>query len=113
MYCDFSDPIMRGSVSYLMFVVGWNLLLQAVSQLDLLEPIDSTDWQEDCPQILPKIFTGYIPRGNESAGVYVKKPEATTIKSCAALCCEQQSCNVVFMFKQVCLQVLLQLHYYI
>lgn len=109
MYCDFSDPIMRGSV-YLKFVVGWNLLLQAVSQLDLP---DSIDWQEDCPQILPKIFTGYIPRGNESAGVYVKKPEATTIKSCAALCCEQQSCNVVFMFKQVCLQVLLQLHNYI
>lgn len=109
MYCDFSDPIMRGSV-YFKFVVGWNLLLQAVSQLDLLE---STDWQEDCPQILPKIFTGYIPRGNESAGVYVKKPEATTIKNCAALCCEQQSCNVVFMFKQVCLQVLLKLHNYI
>ncbi|XP_054266272.1 dyslexia-associated protein KIAA0319-like [Macrosteles quadrilineatus] len=90
---------MRGS-EQLQWLLGWNLLFSVVSQLDL----DSPQWRE-CPQMLPKVLVGYAPRGNESAGVYKKSPEAVTISSCVALCCEQPSCNIVFMFKQTCFQI--------
>ncbi|KAG8272478.1 hypothetical protein J6590_040633 [Homalodisca vitripennis] len=82
---------------HLQVVLGWNLLLLAVCQLDL----DSPQWR-DCPQLLPKVLIGYVPRGNESAGVYKKNSDAVTTPSCVALCCEKPSCNVVFMFKETC-----------
>lgn len=90
---------MRGSV-HLQWALGWNLLLLAVCQLDLESPN-----LQDCPQLVPKVLVGYVPRGNESAGIYKENANAVTIRSCVALCCEQQNCNVVFMFKQTCFLV--------
>lgn len=86
--------------TYFQLIFGWNLLLVAVSQLDL-----DPQWREDCPQLVLKVLEGYVPRGNESAGVFKKNPDINDFNTCTALCCEQPSCNVVFMFKQTCFQV--------
>lgn len=63
------------------------------------------DFETQCPQLLPRLFVGFAPRGNETAGVYKKSTEAEDIDHCVSLCCAQQSCNVVFMHKVTCYQV--------
>lgn len=49
-----------------------------------------------------KIFRQVTPRGNTSAGRYMKVKGATTIKQCVLQCCRNSSCNVVFMFDTRC-----------
>ncbi|KAL1447436.1 hypothetical protein WDU94_015603, partial [Cyamophila willieti] len=64
----------------------------------------STDLnQTKCPQIYPKKFIGYVPFGNKAAGNFTKVlPDETgpmTVRECVQKCCDDEECNVVFMYK--------------
>lgn len=74
----------------------------AVSMFDMgFEP----QWRMMCPKLLPQVLTGYAPRGNTSAGTYVKSDHIKDVEQCVKLCCTHPSCNVVFMYDRDCFQI--------
>ncbi|XP_064651810.1 dyslexia-associated protein KIAA0319-like protein isoform X2 [Lineus longissimus] len=54
------------------------------------------------PAINKVTFEHSTPKGGMAAGNYTKDPYALDFASCVISCCEQPSCNVVFMFDTVC-----------
>ncbi|XP_068081362.1 dyslexia-associated protein KIAA0319-like protein isoform X2 [Anabrus simplex] len=63
------------------------------------------EWRIMCPRIYLNVFTGYAPRGNETAGVYSKKESATSLERCIYTCCNEDLCNVVFMHDKTCFHI--------
>ncbi|GIY55533.1 dyslexia-associated protein KIAA0319-like protein [Caerostris darwini] len=54
--------------------------------------IDSTD----------NIFPQSTPYGNLTAGIYKKISDAVTFSDCIQACCDDDNCNVAFLYKSVC-----------
>lgn len=61
--------------------------------------------KEDCPDLYLEAFLGFAPKGNLSAGTYIKKDSVYRITDCLAECCNDPLCNVVFMHDTSCLHV--------
>ncbi|XP_039275783.1 dyslexia-associated protein KIAA0319-like [Nilaparvata lugens] len=86
---------------------SWSLLMfmvisSATSQLDYY--IES-QWRMMCPKLLPQTLVGYVPRGNTTAGIFKKNERITNLEMCVKVCCTHPSCNVVFMYKDICFQI--------
>ena len=62
-------------------------------------------WRQVCPRMYLSVFTGFAPRGNESAGTYSKKDVIHSLEDCITSCCSEEMCNVVFMHDKACYQV--------
>lgn len=58
-----------------------------------------------CPHLYNKVFKGYVPRGNLSAGVYSEVKSVNKLKSCVVKCCTTDKCNVAFMMDEKCFHV--------
>ncbi|KAF7265718.1 hypothetical protein GWI33_020801 [Rhynchophorus ferrugineus] len=65
----------------------------------------STSLKSDCPKLYPKVFKGYVPRGNISAGYYEEIKDINSIKPCVLKCCIKTSCHVAFMTDDKCYHV--------
>lgn len=72
---------------------------------EYVDTIGFEKWIDVCPGIYPKVFVGFGPKGNESAGNYEKKENVHSFRECLSMCCEQDSCNVVFMYETTCFLV--------
>ncbi|XP_076160775.1 dyslexia-associated protein KIAA0319 isoform X2 [Ptiloglossa arizonensis] len=64
-----------------------------------------TKWQMLCPDLYPRVFTSYAPRGNLSSGVYDSQPLLIGIQRCVATCCAKATCNVALMHNGICYHV--------
>lgn len=62
-------------------------------------------WRQICPRIYPSVFTGFAPRGNQTAGAYSKKDDAHSLEECITSCCDEEVCNVVFMHDLTCYHI--------
>jgi hypothetical protein len=69
-------------------------------------------WRQICPQIYLSVFTSFAPRGNETAGAYSKKDNIHSLEDCITSCCEEEVCNVVFMYDSTCYQVCKHVFYF-
>lgn len=58
-----------------------------------------------CPKMYPRFFHQFVPKGNETAGTYIKKPDIHELYECLESCCLDERCNVMFMFKTACYHV--------
>ncbi|XP_054007146.1 dyslexia-associated protein KIAA0319 isoform X1 [Hylaeus anthracinus] len=64
-----------------------------------------TKWQMLCPELYPRVFTSYTPRGNLSSGVYASQPRVKSMQHCVAACCTNSVCNVALMHNGTCYHV--------
>ncbi|GIX73710.1 dyslexia-associated protein KIAA0319-like protein [Caerostris extrusa] len=48
------------------------------------------------------IFPQSTPYGNLTAGIYKKISDAVTFSDCIQACCDDDNCNVAFLYKSVC-----------
>jgi len=53
---------------------------------------------QQCPYLFPYVYEGYMPANKSDAGKYEEKKELQTLEDCIEGCCDNQDCNVVFMF---------------
>ncbi|XP_066137669.1 dyslexia-associated protein KIAA0319-like protein [Euwallacea fornicatus] len=81
------------------------LIVVLLNYLHQSHQYPSNSFKTECPRLYGKIFKGYIPRGNVSAGTYEEIAETSTIKPCVRKCCLKISCNVAFMHKDKCYHV--------
>lgn len=59
-----------------------------------------TELANTCPQLIPKIFDNVQPQAkNDVTKINYLHGEATDTDSCIETCCQDQTCNTVFMFK--------------
>ncbi|XP_044740297.1 dyslexia-associated protein KIAA0319-like protein [Chrysoperla carnea] len=59
-----------------------------------------------CPYMYPKQFTGYAPRGNQSAGIFTHIDYEHSLEGCLKTCCRNiKTCNVIFMHNTTCYHV--------
>ncbi|KAK9743988.1 hypothetical protein QE152_g8208 [Popillia japonica] len=58
-----------------------------------------------CPQIYQRIFKGFLPQGNLSAGVFEEMVGIKEKKACVLQCCLKDSCNVVFIVDEKCYHI--------
>lgn len=58
-----------------------------------------------CPHLYNKVFRGYVPRGNLSAGVYTEVKSVNKLRNCVVKCCTTDKCNVAFMMDEKCFHV--------
>lgn len=58
-----------------------------------------------CPRLYEQTFKGYFPRGNLSAGVFVKIKDITKLRGCVLKCCIKDNCNVAFMNIDTCYHI--------
>lgn len=63
------------------------------------------DYRRLCPRLYQKIFRGYVPRGNLSAGVFTEVEGVGALKSCVVKCCVDGKCNVAFMMDAKCYHI--------
>lgn len=63
------------------------------------------DMQLLCPDLYPKVFTSYLPRGNLTGGTYTQQPHLLNIQDCVMACCKKSSCNVAFMHNSTCYHI--------
>lgn len=61
--------------------------------------------QERCPRLYYQTFTGCIPRGNLSAGVFEEIIDVSELKMCVWECCLKDMCNVAFMHNSKCYHI--------
>ncbi|XP_072383084.1 dyslexia-associated protein KIAA0319-like protein [Diabrotica undecimpunctata] len=66
---------------------------------------ESINIQEQCPQLYEKTFTGCIPRGNISAGIFEEVEGPNKLKTCVLECCLKDNCNVAFMHNDKCFHI--------
>ncbi|CAB0014755.1 unnamed protein product [Nesidiocoris tenuis] len=61
-----------------------------------------------CPSRLSdKIYAGYTPKGNKTAGKFLHVGRDLSLEACVAKCCsDEQTCNVVFMVNNTCYEKL-------
>ncbi|KAL0275001.1 UNVERIFIED_CONTAM: hypothetical protein PYX00_002996 [Menopon gallinae] len=59
----------------------------------------------DCDKLYPKLWIQYAPRGNASAGLYVKYPNINSVNLCLESCCSSHKCNVMFMHGKDCFHI--------
>jgi hypothetical protein len=70
-------------------------------------------WNSVCPSLVLKIWVGYGPAGNHTkTGTFTEREGINNIEGCIESCCEEESCNVVFMYKLTCFQVRCDYYYY-
>ena len=86
------------NVFLLIWVLFLSVCLGQNYELDL-------QWRELCPRMYLRVFTGFAPKGNESAGRYIKKDDIHSIENCITSCCSEDMCNVIFMYNKTCYQV--------
>ncbi|XP_049856046.1 dyslexia-associated protein KIAA0319-like protein isoform X1 [Schistocerca gregaria] len=67
-------------------------------------PLDGK-WTFVCPQIYLAVFTGFAPKGNQTAGTYTKQEDIHSLDSCLVACCNSETCNVVFMHNAECFHI--------
>lgn len=58
-----------------------------------------------CPHLYQKVFRGYVPRGNLSAGMYSAVENIDKLKDCVFECCLQDKCHVALMKDTKCYHV--------
>jgi len=58
-----------------------------------------------CPDIYPRVFTSYLPRGNLTSGTYMQQIHLSNIQDCIMACCKKSLCNVAFMHNSTCYHV--------
>lgn len=78
------------------------LILSCVNEVYLFP---TASFKTECPRLYPKVFKGYVPRGNISAGVYEEITEINTLKPCVLKCCTKDVCNVAFMTDDKCYHI--------
>lgn len=79
--------------------------LHCCAAQEYAEGVGIDKWTDICPNIFPKVFVGFGPKGNESAGNYEKKDNVHNFRECLSMCCEDDKCNVVFMYQSSCFLV--------
>jgi len=57
---------------------------------------------DTCPNSFSRVFVGFGPKGNDTAGTYEKRKDITNLKDCIFACCVDDKCNVVFMYSNNC-----------
>ncbi|KAF5288345.1 hypothetical protein FQR65_LT12080 [Abscondita terminalis] len=80
-------------------------LLFLLCDSQLFEKLRPNNIQSSCPQLYRRIFSGYVPRGNISAGTYIEISDATDFKQCVKKCCFKDDCNVAFRTDDKCYHV--------
>lgn len=60
--------------------------------------------RNNCPHLYPKVFQGYVPQGNISAGTYVEIPDVN-LNQCVVKCCSKEDCNVAFRTDDKCYHI--------
>ncbi|XP_050298376.1 dyslexia-associated protein KIAA0319-like protein [Anthonomus grandis grandis] len=65
----------------------------------------STLFKNECPRLYPRVFKGFVPRGNISAGFYDEIKGINTMKLCVQKCCIKATCHVAFMTDDKCYHV--------
>lgn len=58
-----------------------------------------------CPDLYPRVFTSYLPRGNLTGGTYTQQIHLSNIQDCVMACCKKHLCNVAFMHNNTCYHV--------
>lgn len=71
----------------------------------LFEKLRPNNVQSTCPHLYRKVFQGYVPRGNISAGTYVEITDITDFKQCVKKCCLKEDCNVAFKTDDKCYHI--------
>ncbi|BES87636.1 PKD [Nesidiocoris tenuis] len=83
------------------------LLVAVVVPGALLQLYPDTDLRTPCPSRLSdKIYAGYTPKGNKTAGKFLHVGRDLSLEACVAKCCsDEQTCNVVFMVNNTCYEI--------
>lgn len=63
------------------------------------------DLQVLCPDLYPRVFTSYLPRGNLTGGTFTQQPRLSNMQNCVMACCKKTLCNVVFMHNGTCYHI--------
>uniref|UniRef100_A0A1Y1M2B5 MANSC domain-containing protein n=1 Tax=Photinus pyralis TaxID=7054 RepID=A0A1Y1M2B5_PHOPY len=81
------------------------LVFITICHSQLFENTRASTVRNNCPRLYPKIFQGYVPQGNISAGTYVEVPDLNNLKQCVVKCCEKEECNVAFRTDEKCYHI--------
>lgn len=68
---------------------------------------DYVRWKVEllCPDLYPRVFTSYLPRGNLTGGTYRQQRLLSNMHDCVMVCCKKSMCNVAFMHNGTCYHV--------
>lgn len=58
-----------------------------------------------CPDLYPRVFTSYLPRGNLTGGTFTQQSYLSNIQECVMACCKKPLCNVAFMHNSTCYHI--------
>ncbi|CAG9767299.1 unnamed protein product [Ceutorhynchus assimilis] len=65
----------------------------------------TSSFKTECPRLYPRVFKGYVPKGNISAGFFEEITDSSTLKPCVQTCCLKPSCHVAFMTDDKCYHI--------
>ncbi|XP_030751271.1 dyslexia-associated protein KIAA0319 homolog [Sitophilus oryzae] len=80
-------------------------LVTILSSLSAIHSFPANSVKSDCPKLYPKLFKGYVPRGNISAGVYEEITDVRSLKPCVLKCCVKPLCHVAFLTDDKCYHI--------
>ncbi|XP_026472813.1 dyslexia-associated protein KIAA0319-like protein [Ctenocephalides felis] len=67
--------------------------------------VNNGDILERCPRIYPRVFNGFAPIGNYSAGNFSEYKPSKDIDQCVASCCLADKCHVALQHNTTCYHI--------
>ena len=68
--------------------------------------IYASNWQILCPALYPRVFVGFAPIGNLSAGIFSPQPHISQLRDCVSGCCNSPKCHIALTYNNTCYHVL-------